>query len=160
MRAVPRKLIALPAAVVLLASLSPRAVEAQPLPPQVQTDIDGDIRECKPQKAMFGDRFITRKDVNGDGIQDYILDYAAFKCGDNAGFYCGSAGCVTTVYASISRGGYVKVLNENVRAVRFKAVGGTPAMILDLHGSSCGLSGAAPCTKTLYWNGAKFVASR
>ena len=40
--------------------------------------------------------------------------------------------------ASLSDGGHVKVLDENVRNIKFRLLKGRPAMILDLHGTACG----------------------
>ena len=99
---------------------------------------------------------MTRKDVNGDGVDDYVLDYGKFVCGDSASYWCGSAGCLTQVFASLRDGSFVNVLDENVRSLRFARVKGRPAMILGLHGNACGRVGAAPCDSTLYWNGASF----
>ena len=130
------------------------------LPRQVQAEINTTVQDCKPRERVFGRGFVSRKDVNGDGIPDFILDYGAYKCGDQVAQFCGSAGCTTTVFASTGRGGYVKVLDENVRNLQFRTVNGKPAMVLDLHGSACGKAGAEPCRTTLTWNGSQFVAAR
>ena len=132
---------------------------AKPLPPEVQSEINEDIKDCDG-KVKFEKGFLTRRDVNGDGIEDFILDYGHFICGQNATQFCGSAGCVTVIFASLPEGKFVKVLNDNVRGIKFKTVHGRPAMLLDLHGSYCGKAGAAPCNETLYWNGEKFSPAK
>ncbi len=38
-----------------------------------------------------------------------------------------------------------------------KEVKGKPAMIVDLHGSTCGKTGYMACPKTLFWNGKTFA---
>jgi hypothetical protein len=132
---------------------------AKPLPPEVQSEINEDIKDCDG-KVKFVKGFLTRRDVNGDGIEDFVLDYGRFICGQNATQYCGSAGCVTVIFASLPEGKFVKVLNDNVRGIEFKTLHGRPAMLLHLHGSSCGKAGAAPCNETLYWNGEKFSPAK
>ena len=129
---------------------------AQNFPPEVQASIDEVVQNCK-EKPVFLKGFVTRRDINGDGVIDYILDLGRFSCGDNSILYCGSAGCVTTVFASLRNGKYIKVLDENVRGLEFERIGGVPAMILGLHGSACGKVGAEPCGSTLYWDGTNFT---
>ena len=136
--------------VMILASLPASA--AAPLPPEVQASVNELLSDCK-EKPAFTKGFVTRRDINGDGIEDYILDLGHFICGDNSTLYCGSAGCTTTVFASLPGGKYTKVLDDNVRGLQFKTLGGMPAMLLGLHGSACGKVGAEPCGETLYWNG-------
>lgn len=128
---------------------------AGPLPPAVEADIKAEMKECATHDAKFKKGFLIRRDINGDGKEDYILDYGHFICGRASNTYCGSGGCSTTIYASTASG-YVRVLNDTVRGVEFKTIHGRPAMILGLHGSACGKAGSAECGETLYWNGEKF----
>jgi hypothetical protein len=142
------------ASAVVDAAIPARAQGA--LPQAVQEATDEARKECLPDKFEMLAGFQDVRDVNGDGRSDYILDYGKATCAGSAGFYCGSAGCVTQVFASLGDGSYVKVLDENVRRLRFARVKGRPAMLLDLHGSACGRAGAAPCAFTLLWNGKTF----
>jgi hypothetical protein len=110
---------------------------------------------CQPERSDLKPGFLVRKDINGDGVPDYILDYEKFQCGESASYFCGTAGCLTQVFASLG-GEYVKVLDDNVREIKFRTIKQRPAMILGLHGTACGKDGAAPCSMTLFWNGQKF----
>ncbi|TGD96775.1 hypothetical protein [Methylobacterium nonmethylotrophicum] len=160
MRVLVRTGVAASAALVLSLLSAHAQAQTHDLPRQVQDEINTTVQDCRPRERVFGRGFVSRKDVNGDGIPDVILDYGAYKCGDQGAPFCGSAGCNTTVFASTGRGGYVKVLDENVRNLKFRTVNGRPAMVLNLHGSACGKAGAEPCPMTLTWNGARFVRSR
>jgi hypothetical protein len=122
----------------------------------VQAEIKRAQSGCEPERSVLKQGFIVQIDINGDGIDDYILDYSKFECGGSSTFFCGTAGCLTQVFASLPDGGYVKVLGENVRNIKFRRIKGRPAMIIDLHGSACGRAGAAPCSMTLFWNGQRF----
>lgn len=125
------------------------------LPPAVAAAIAQNRKDCGA-RAVLAPGFVELKDINGDGRADYILDYGHFECDGNAGYFCGTAGCLTQVFASLPDGSYAKVLDENVRGLRFSRVRGRPAMLIDLHGMACGRVGAAPCALTLYWNGFSF----
>ena len=128
---------------------------AKPLPPEVQALINEDIKSCDG-KVKFEKGFLTRRDINGDGVEDLILDYNNFICGENSYADCGNAGCLMVVFASLPDGTFVNVLSERVQGIEFKTVRGRPAMLLGYHGTACGRSGAEPCSSTLYWNGVTF----
>ncbi|WP_342143889.1 hypothetical protein [Methylobacterium fujisawaense] len=140
-------------AAVILATAT--VASAQALPPPVQAAVADAKSSCEPGRAQIDPDFLKRLDLNGDGVPDFVLSYEAVACADGGHLNCGSAGCLTQVFAS-TPSGYVKVLDENVQEVRFRRVKGRPAMLLGLHGSSCGKVGAEACGATLYWNGAKF----
>jgi hypothetical protein len=128
----------------------------KPLPPEVQSDITEAIKSCG-QKVKFTNGFVTRLDINGDGIDDFTLDYGHFLCGESStSDYCGTGGCTTRVFVSRSDGKFAKVLDDIVRAITFTKKHGRPAMMLALHGSACGRAGYEPCSVTLYWNGETF----
>jgi hypothetical protein len=128
------------------------------LPPEVRAEIQDSVKQCGgAEKVRLKWGFVVAEDVNADGIDDYVLDYGKFVCGDTPNFFCGSAGCLTQVFASLPDGKYAKVLDENVRDLRFAYdAQGRPVMLLDLHGSACGKVGSAPCFVTLLWNGHRF----
>src|SRR5262245_9518466 len=128
---------------------------AKPLPPEVQSEINEGIKGCD-EKVKFKKGFVTRRDINGDGIEDFILDYGYFVCGESSTWACGSGGCETQVFASLSDGKFAKVFDDVVQTIKFKRVRGRPAMLLGLHGSACGRAGYEACSATLYWNGEKF----
>lgn len=128
---------------------------AGPLPPIVEAHMRNDAKECPSHDARFEKGFVTRMDVNGDGQEDYILDYGKFLCGGSYSTFCGSAGCSTTVFASTANG-YNKVFDDNVRGIQFKMVRGRYAMVLGMHGSTCNRAGSALCGEVLYWNGSTF----
>ena len=143
-------------ALVILASAGGLCAQTDAsLPPGVAAAIAQNRKDCGA-RVVLAPRFVESRDINGDGRADYILDYGHFECDGNAGYFCGTAGCLTQVFASLPDGSYAKVLDENVRGLRFSRVRGRPAMLIDLHGLACGRGGAAPCALTLYWNGFSF----
>ena len=126
------------------------------LPIQVRKTIQEITTDCD-NLPIFKKGFIKRKDVNGDGIKDYILDYGFFSCGEGGPSYCGTGGCMTSVIVSTEDGDFKEVFRDTVRGMSFKTIKGQPAMTIDLHGSACGRQGTEACVETLYWNGFRFT---
>jgi hypothetical protein len=125
------------------------------LPFEIRKAVEARKRMCGAATIRLGAAFVESRDVNGDGYEDYVLDYGQFACGTDATFFCGTTGCAQEVFVS-SNGRFVKALDENIRSIRFDRIEGRSAMILGLHGSSCGRPGNEACGATLYWNGVKF----
>ena len=129
----------------------------QSLPQEVRAAIQESVKQCGAEKAAFKWGFIVAEDVNGDGVDDYVLDYGKFVCGNTQSYFCGSGGCLTQVFVSLPDGKYAEALDDIVRDLRFtRDAQGRPEMLLELHGSACGKIGAAPCSVTLLWNGHRF----
>ena len=143
-------------AVLCVAGLAIQGASASGLPPVVQAAYDEAAKTCAPDKTDIQKGFITTKDVNGDGIPDYILDYGKVTCGHSGSLKCGSDGCLTQIYASMPDGRFAKVFDDNVQAMKFSTSGGRPVIRIGLHGSACGKAGYQPCGETLFWNGARF----
>lgn len=130
------------------------AQTASALPKEVAAAVDAQKKICeKPVHIDPG--FVQRRDINADGIPDYILDYGKLQCGGP--IFCGSSGCLTQVFVSLPDGSAAKVLDRNVESISFKKEKGFPAMQVKLHGSFCGKVGVEPCGMTLYWNGDSFT---
>ena len=126
------------------------------LPPEIQSSINDATKSCG-QKVELNRNFITRRDINGDGIDDFILDFGAFICGQNRGSdYCGSGGCLTQIFTSLSEAKFVKAFDDVIQSIKFAELNGRPALVLALHGSACDKAGFEPCSKTLLWTGQKF----
>ena len=95
------------------------------------------------EKVKFEKGFLTRLHMM-TGVKDFIPNYEHLACGEKHDA-CGSAGCLTQVFASLPNGKFANVLNENVQDIKFNIVRGQPAMVLELHGTFCGETGADPC---------------
>jgi hypothetical protein len=135
--------------------LSPAATAlAQSYPPPVQAELRDTVESCKPQKPTFPKGFLTRKDVNGDGIPDFILDYSGVACGNDAPLNCGSHGCSIEVFASRPNGSFAKVFDIVAFGVTPRHVKGRPALVL----TAVGCAPATTCVAL--WNGRDFKLSR
>jgi hypothetical protein len=81
----------------------PAQAQQSALPKEVQAAIDAAKKDCG-QRVRLKPGFVASKDTNADGVPDYVLDYEIFQCGDMASYFCGSAGCLTQVFASLPDG--------------------------------------------------------
>ncbi|GIX10295.1 hypothetical protein [Elioraea sp.] len=100
----------------------------------------------------------TGADLNGDGVEDYLLDFQHLECANAWSFFCGSAGCPLVAFVSGPSGH---------RAQPFGHVqgwslipGSPPAVEVALHGAMCrhGGIGAEGCTRRYAWNGRELAA--
>ena len=131
------------------------AAMAEDLPAAVQKAIAENRRGCKTVAIEKG--FITRKDINGDGRPDFVLDYESFICNGDRRWFCGSLGCTTQVFASLPNGAYAKVLDGIFKRIDFRDVQGRPAIIVGYPGFSCGKDPTEVCEVVKSWNGSAFV---
>lgn len=142
------------------------------LPPLVRAVFEEQAHNACNNVIDLDRDFITRRDINDDGIHDFNLNYGHVTCEDRKSNFCGSGGCLIQVFASCPgepkgrflfacRGSkqqeYVEVMNHNAYAVHFAQLNGVPVMIKYVHGIYCGLSGAeGPCRADSYWDGTNF----
>lgn len=102
--------------------------------------------------------FDTARDINGDGVLDYIIDFGRLSCSTSGGLYCGSGGCHLEIYVS-TPSGHRLAHQGPVNSHQIQA-GERPILILGVHGSSCGQYGAYDCRIRMTWNGERFIRSQ
>ncbi len=89
-----------------------KAQSTQALPPEVQAAIQESRKGCESTggKTILKPGFLTKKDVNGDCAEDYVLDYANFVCENSEFFFCGTGGCHKFLHRFLD-GSFTKVLD-------------------------------------------------
>lgn len=90
----------------------------------------------------------SRIDVNGDGIDDWLVNYEQAQ---NPSFFCGTGGCQRQVYVSRA-GGWVLVLSRTIGTFKLGKAGGERILDIDFHGSVCGGAGADECQRRYAWD--------
>ena len=121
----------------LLLSAAALPAIAQDLPAAVQ-DIVNDAAAMCESPAEVAPEAVQQADLNGDGVQDWVIDTAYFICPDYASLYCGTSGCgVTTLidgvrgdltlhdWGTTTSGGqtYLTAPNDEGKTVRFRWTG-------------------------------------
>lgn len=87
--------------------------------------------------------FERREDLDGDGREDVVIDYAAAVCSEMASLYCGSGGCTVGFFLARDEG-FERIFDGVIRGYTAKPDG---LLALDLHGTACGLYGFEACRK-------------
>ncbi|EYD75455.1 phosphate acetyltransferase [Rubellimicrobium mesophilum DSM 19309] len=98
---------------------------------------------CTDGTPAVGPGFLRQEDVDGDGLNDAILDFGALTCGESHD-YCGSGGCTQEIWLADRDGPYRPLLSALIEEIVLPAPG---EVLLRLDGSDCGLSGAEACER-------------
>lgn len=155
-----RGVIASLLAAVLIGASWPTAAAAQPsTPSEVIVALAEGLAQCPGGKGKVGPSAVQVRDINGDRIADFHVDFGGIECAEGGRVWCGSGGCRHKVFGSMGEGAYRLVLDVLAQGVDFKRLRGRPGVKLGLHGSDCGRAGYERCSQTLYWNGFKFSSA-
>ncbi|WP_262030585.1 SH3 domain-containing protein [Microvirga sp. Mcv34] len=133
------------------------AAEAQPIrspsrapsyPASVASAINSNTATCDSFKGKPG---FTRNDLdlNGDGTNDWIVDYGHLECDGSTTMFCGSGGCTLQVLISNGRNEWVPRFEDTVRDYSFKPSGGKMILRLEQHGIACRKPGTESCPKNI-----------
>ena len=87
--------------------------------------------------------FERREDLDGDGREDLVIDYAAAACTESATLNCGSGGCTVGFFLARDEG-YIRMFADVIRGYEVFPGG---FLALDLNGTACGLYGFEACRK-------------
>ena len=135
----------------IVAALTQTAAAEQRHPKEIQALLDEAAQECREadgKGSTIEAGAVRRLDLNGDGLDDTIVDLAHVTCRDAPSVFCGSGGCqfsillarpdrtLYPVYQGLMRK-YVILPGEGARTIRFH-----------LHGTACDREGAYDCRKT------------
>lgn len=121
--------------ITLFAALSFLAAPAlAQTPPEIQKITDQNFAACREAggNPSIADGYLTERDMNGDGKPDYVMNLSGLTCENAYSYFCGSAGCPVTAWASSPTG--LQVIWEGyAQDVQFE--GNT--MVAFLHGQFC-----------------------
>jgi hypothetical protein len=144
MRATP----ALLSAASVVCSLAGPARAAEP-PDNVVDAVADAERQCRDMDGKpNSDAVLTVKDVNGDGGEDWVVDYAKLKCEGGINPMCGSDGCSLQIYLWNGAAAWTLAFDETVQGYKFTKAGGRPALRVTFAGAACDKPSAQSCTIT------------
>jgi hypothetical protein len=148
---------ALIAAVLLAAPLSARAdLTWDPANPPVSADpvaeaVADNEASCARGAAEVGRGFVRNADVDGDEVNDAILDWGALRC-DGSAFYCGSGGCRMDVWLSRPEGGWRLLIRHLANEMHAPVPG---ALVVRVDAENCVPANSRVCTEVFdTWGGA------
>jgi len=149
----------------ILMALLPTGIARSAQEPDV---VAKEVRDAEEQCRADGGRplkrpnFMRVEDLNGDGGEDWVLDFSKFECAGTLPPqpFCGSGGCSLSIYLWAGGSTWQKALDETVQTFRFVKQNGRPALRVELGGSACGKVNARSCPQTFVFEGAKLVPAR
>lgn len=112
-------------------------------------------KECPG--AIFDDSFITRLDINNDGIIDAIANHGAINCNGQKGVGCNEEGCPYNFYLQVKEGGYFMIATAQIYGYDFIKRFGNMVFVFQMHPRYCERTEKPDCEMTVRVRGAKMV---
>ena len=100
---------------------------------------------------------VKRADLNGDGLEDYVLDVGAVNCDGAASVY-GDREKGVLVYVGDGKGGAAEAFNDIAYGMTLEGTGPAAKLWLTVSGQSCGKPPAKDfasekfCDRAIVWN--------
>jgi hypothetical protein len=100
---------------------------------------------------------VKQVDLNGDGVEDYVLDVGSINC-EGAASVFGDREKGVLVYVGDGKGGATEAFNGVAYGVRVEGAGAAAKLWLTVSGSGCGKPPARDfasenfCERALAWN--------
>ncbi|HEY6256992.1 MAG TPA: hypothetical protein VIY51_14490 [Xanthobacteraceae bacterium] len=124
------------------------AAEAE-LPRDVLDELGAAARTCIASGATtfaIEPMAVIRRDLNGDGRDDYIIDLHQATCEPGPGLST-TAGSILIILVARPRGHFVRVFRGPVRGYEIEDGNGPLTIRFQLHGAYCGKVGNDRCVK-------------
>ncbi|MGF9693906.1 hypothetical protein AAIH46_13905 [Rhizobium sp. 0TCS1.26] len=112
-------------------------------------------KQC--QKVEFGDGFITRLDINNDGIIDAIANHDEMTCDGKKAAACNDEGCPYNFYLQVKEGGYFMIATAQIFGYDFIKRFGNMVFVFKMAPRYCDRTDDTPCEMTVRVRGARMV---
>jgi hypothetical protein len=133
----------------LLACGAAAVAEAAHAPDNVEREVAGAVQACKDLEGTpNADAVLTVKDVNGDGGEDWIADYAKLKCGGGINQMCDDEGCVLQIFLWNGAAAWNLAFDDPVKSYKFVKRGGKRLLMVTRTGPACNKPSSATCRLT------------
>jgi hypothetical protein len=155
-----KKLLALLSFAIFVLSASHTSYAAME-PDNVAAVVSRAAAECRGMGGQPNtDAMLSVDDLNGDGGEDWIVDFSKFGCSGGANSFCGSAGCSLQIFFWSSGSTWRSVFDGVVQQYRLLRVQGRRGIEMSGRGNACGKSNAQTCRKTYIFGAKGLIASR
>jgi hypothetical protein len=140
-------------ALILLPSLA--AAQQQLLSDPEIYEKDFFRKQC--QSVQFGEKFITRLDINNDGIIDAIANHGDLSCNGKQGVGCNDEGCPYNFYLQVKEGGYFMIATAQIFGYDFVKRFGNMVFVFKMAPHYCDRTDDKQCQMTVRVRGARMV---
>jgi hypothetical protein len=115
------------------------AASAAPAPPDnIAEAIAEAARACKDMDGTPNtDAILSTEDINADGGEDWIADYAKLKCEGGINPLCSTAGCTLQIYFWDGSTSWDVVFEDFVRSYKFGTSKGKRMLYVTTSGLPC-----------------------
>ena len=118
-------------------------------PDNVAAEVRQATEDCR---AIGGrpnaDAMLKVDDLNGDGGEDWIVDFSKLRCAGATNPFCGRGGCSLQIFLWTGGSEGTRVFDEIVQSYRLTRVNGRRAVAINMGGSACGKPNYQTCAKT------------
>jgi len=108
-------------------------------------------------EAKFGPDYITRLDINNDGIKDVVVNEGELVCDGVRGPDCSDDGCPYNFYLQVKEGGYFMIATAKMYGYDFIKRFGNMVFVMQMHPRFCERTDEVPCEITVRVRGTKFL---
>jgi hypothetical protein len=124
-------------ALLMLGGFVALANAAQP-PDNVEQEVADAVQSCKDLEGTpNADAMLKVEDVNGDGGEDWIIDYAKLKCDGGINQMCDDDGCTLQIFLWNGAAAWNLAFEETVKSYKFVKRGGKRLLQTVMAGSAC-----------------------
>jgi hypothetical protein len=132
-------------AALLILSTAGLARAAEP-PDNVLAAVAEAEQQCKTMDGTpNAEAVLSVDDVNGDGGEDWIVDYAKLKCDGSINPLCGSGGCAMQIYLWDGATAWNLAFDEIVQRYKFGKDRGKPVLHVTFAGAACDKPNVQSC---------------
>jgi hypothetical protein len=130
-------------------SLALAPVHAAEPPDNVAAAIVEAAQACKNLDGTPNtDAVLSVEDLNGDGGEDWLADYAKLKCVGGINPLCGNGGCTLQIYLWDGETAWDVVFEDLVQSYKFGKSGGQRMLYVTTSGLPCNKPVAETCKYT------------
>ena len=124
------------------------SVRAAMEPDNVAAVVSQAAAECKTMGGRPDtEAMLTVDDLNGDGGEDWIVDFSKLRCDGSANPFCGSGGCSLQIFLWSAGDAWKSVFDDVVQQYRLTRVQGRRGIEITSRGDACGRSNTRTCRK-------------
>lgn len=142
---------------VLTLILLPSAAEAQQKLLSDPEIYEKDYFRSQCKSVEFGPDFISRIDINNDGIIDAVVNQGAVTCDGQTQTRCDAEGCPYNFYLQVKEGGYFMIATAQIYGYEFIKRFGNMVFVFSMAPRYCDRIDTTPCEMTVRVRGARMV---
>jgi hypothetical protein len=94
------------------------------------------------------DGYRVTRDLNGDGVDDFLTDLARLECGGAWSAFCGPSGCPVTAWLSEPGGGHARFEFGRLLGFELRDANPLPALVARYAAAFCAGAEVEDCTRT------------